>query len=46
MLSHKQAVPYQAVPTPAQAWNISTWRAATEFFEPWFYGFASRDFIF
>jgi hypothetical protein len=24
---------------------MSTWQATTEFFEPWFYGFASCDFI-
>jgi hypothetical protein len=24
---------------------MSTWQAATEFFEPWFYGFASHDSI-
>jgi hypothetical protein len=29
-----------------QAWNISTWQAAIEFFEMWFHGFASSDFIF
>jgi hypothetical protein len=28
-----------------QTWNISIWRAASEFFEPWFYGLVSRDSI-
>jgi hypothetical protein len=28
-----------------QVWNMSTWQAETEFFEPRIYGFASRDSI-